>query len=141
MLSELRGSAGTTELDGLPVRTVQHRAAEPIGVPALLELAAELYADDDPLAIGGEGERPLLEVSGGGRGLDAEFELRIAVPLTDDADLDLARVDDELAITVDGRRRLVALPAALRRCVVTGAEVDARGLAVRLRPDPELWLR
>jgi arsenite-transporting ATPase len=141
VLAELRGSAGTTELDGLPVRTVQHRAAEPIGVPALLELAAELYADADPLDTGGAGGRPLLEVTGGGRGLDAEFELRIAMPLTDDADLDLARVDDELAITVDGRRRLVALPAALRRCVVTGAEVDDSGLAVRLRPDPELWMR
>jgi arsenite-transporting ATPase len=141
VLAELRGSAGTSALDGLPVRTVEHRAAEPVGVPALLELAAELYADAGPLDDGGEPERPLLSVSGGGRGLDAEYELRIALPLTEDAELDLARVDDELAITVDGRRRLVALPPALRRCVVTGAEVDDSGLAVRLRPDPELWMR
>ncbi|GDY30374.1 ArsA family ATPase [Gandjariella thermophila] len=142
VLADLRGSAGTSALDGLPVRTVEHRAAEPIGVPALLELAAELYAEADPLDDGGgEPGRPLLSVSGGGRGLDAEYELRIALPLSDDADLDLARVDDELAITVDGRRRLVALPSALRRCVVIGAEVDDAGLAVRLRPDPELWMR
>jgi arsenite-transporting ATPase len=83
----------------------------------------------------------MLEVSGGGRGPDAEYLLRIVVPLADDAELDLARVGDELAVTVDGRRKLVALPSLLRRCVVIGAEMDQTGLAVRFRPDPDLWMR
>ena len=34
----------------LPVRTVEHAAAEPTGVGALLALAADLWGDDDPTA-------------------------------------------------------------------------------------------
>ena len=53
----------------------------------------------------------------------------------------LARVGDELALTVDGRRRLIPLPPLLRRCVVTGAAVDDAGLVVDFRPDPAVWPR
>ena len=108
-------------------------------MPALLELAEELYADGDPLD--GADTIPLLSVAGGGRGLDAEYQLRLSLPLSSDAEVELARVDDELAVMVDGRRRLVALPAVLCRCQVTGAEVDGEGLLVRFRPDPRLWMR
>ncbi|HEX4704403.1 MAG TPA: ArsA family ATPase [Pseudonocardiaceae bacterium] len=125
---------------GLPVRTVPHLAVEPIGGAALRELAAELYGDADPLGDS-VAATPLLTVSGGGVGLDGRYELRIAVPLTDDADVDLARVGDDLALTVDGRRRVVGLPSVLRRCQVTGADVDAGGVVVRFRPDPTLWPR
>ncbi|GGN18980.1 arsenic-transporting ATPase [Lentzea pudingi] len=131
------------ELTGIgEIRTVDHRASEPVGVLALLEVAGQLYGDTDPLPVaepapGGSGS--LLEVSGSGRGLDARYSLRIALPLADDTELDLARVGDDLALTVDGRRRLVALPSLLRRCIVTGAEMDSGGVTVGFRPDPSLW--
>lgn len=124
----------------VPMRTVPYLAAEPVGVPALLALADELYAEDDPLDTA-VGAVPLLSVSGSGAGLDARYELRIAVPLGGDADVDLARVGDELALTVDGRRRLIMLPPVLRRCEVVGAEVDGEGVLVRFRPDSALWPR
>ncbi|WP_329793824.1 ArsA family ATPase [Lentzea sp. DG1S-22] len=130
VLAELTGIGG--------IRTVDHRAAEPVGVPALLEVAAQLYGDEDPLP-GAAVPESLLEVSGSGRGLDARYSLRIALPLSDDTDLDLARVGDDLALTVDGRRRLVALPSLLRRCIVIGAEMDSGGVTVEFRPDPSLW--
>ncbi|MGH3628377.1 MAG: ArsA family ATPase, partial [Sciscionella sp.] len=120
-----------------PLRTVEHRACEPVGLPALLQLADALYGGCDPLAAGNPDLPPLLSVTGGGRGARSEYQLRITVPLQPDADLDLARVADDLAITIDGRRRLVALPAVLRRCVVTGAESDEGGLVVRFRPKAE----
>jgi arsenite-transporting ATPase len=127
------------ELTGIgEIRTVDHRASEPVGVPALLEVAAQLYGDEDPLPGAGVSES-MLEVSGSGRGLDARYSLRIALPLADDTELDLARVGDDLALTVDGRRRLVALPSLLRRCIVTGAEMDSGGVTVGFRPDPSLW--
>ena len=45
--------AELSELDtGPPVRVVEHRAAEPVGLPALRSLADELYGDADPLAGG-----------------------------------------------------------------------------------------
>lgn len=134
VLAELSGATD------VPVRPVPHLAAEPVGVPALLDLAEAVYPDGDPVGAAGERE-PLLTVESSGTGLAAEYALRIAVPLADDADVDLARVGDELALTVDGRRRLIALPSVLRRCRVTGADVDAGGVRVAFRPDPALWPR
>jgi arsenite-transporting ATPase len=135
VLDELAASAG------VPLRTVEHLACEPVGVPALLALAGELYGDDDPLGTEPVAPAPLLTVSGSGKGLDARYRLRIAVPLAGDADVDLARVGDELALTVDGRRRLISLPPLLRRCEVTGADVADDGVLVDFRPDPALWPR
>lgn len=119
-----------------PVRNVEHRATEPVGVPALLELADQLYGRDDPLTAGNSGAPPLLSVTGGGRTASAEYRLRIAIPLRPDVDLELARVSDDLAITIDGRRRLITLPSVLRSCVVTSAESDSEGVLVRFRPNP-----
>ncbi|CAM01016.1 arsenite efflux ATP-binding protein ArsA [Saccharopolyspora erythraea NRRL 2338] len=123
----------------VPLRTVEHRAAEPVGVEALRELADELYGGSDPLAAGED--IPDMQVTGGGRALDSEYSLRIALPLHEDAELDLARIADEIAVTVDGRRRLIALPAVLRRCVVTSAVAGDDGLTIGFRPDPDQWMR
>ncbi|EHR50438.1 arsenite-activated ATPase ArsA [Saccharomonospora marina XMU15] len=109
------------------LRSVEHRAAEPVGLAALLEIADELYGQASPLT-GEYDSAPLLRVSD----VDNGYELRIALPLSRDSVVDLARVDDDLAVTVDGFRRLLALPEALRPCRVVGAESDARGLLVRL---------
>jgi arsenite/tail-anchored protein-transporting ATPase len=117
VLAELRAS---TPLD---IGVVEHRAAEPVGVRALLELAGEL---PDPL-VRSHNPAPLLQVRSAGDG----YELLIALPLTDAADLDLARVGDDLAVTVDGVRRLIALPSLLRRHTVVDAEADANGLVLR----------
>ena len=123
----------------LPVRTVEHRASEPVGAEALLALGDELYGETDPLEVGAD--LPAMEVTGGGRALDSEYTLRIALPLHEDAEVDLARIADELAVTVDGRRRLIALPAVLQRCVVTSAVAGKDGLTVAFRPDPDQWMR
>ncbi|MDQ2585769.1 ArsA family ATPase [Saccharothrix yanglingensis] len=118
------------------LRTVGHRAAEPVGTAALLDVAEGLYRGRDPLE-GEADDGPLLEVVRTG---EREYTLRVALPVGD-SELDLARVGDDLAVTVDGRRRLVALPSLLKRCLVTGAELDDTGLAVRFESDPDLWMR
>jgi arsenite-transporting ATPase len=96
-------------------------------VPALLALADELYGADDSLGVAGPYATPLLSV----RTVDGGYELTVALPLTDGSDVDLARVGDELAVTVDGVRRLVALPVLLRRHVVTDAVTGPAGLVLR----------
>jgi arsenite-transporting ATPase len=121
VLSEL--DASTT----LPMPRVEHRAAEPVGVPALLALADELYGDADPLGTAGPYAKPLLSV----RSVAGGYELTVALPLTDQSGVDLARIGDELAITVDGVRRLVALPVLLRRHTVTDAVTTPAGLVLR----------
>ncbi|QRP44050.1 ArsA family ATPase [Amycolatopsis sp. FDAARGOS 1241] len=107
---------------------VEHRAAEPVGAAALAELARELYGTRDPLSGNGKPVTPLLQVTPDGDG----FQLRVAIPLQREADVDLARVDDDLAITVDGFRRLITLPETLRPCRITGAESDGGGLVISL---------
>lgn len=106
---------------------VEHRAIEPVGLPALLEIAEELYGDGDPLlGAGGDQASPLLELSE----VDGGYRLRVSLPLGRDTGVELARVDDDLSITVDGFRRLVALPERLRAYRVTGAESGPGGLVV-----------
>ncbi|WP_034272784.1 ArsA family ATPase [Haloechinothrix halophila] len=118
--------AGAAGLSG--VRLVEHRASEPVGLEALAEIAKELYGGGDPLAGEADDVAPMLRITESDEG----YRLRIALPLAPDADVDLARIDDDLAITIDGFRRLVALPRLLRPCEVVGAETDAEGLVVLL---------
>lgn len=117
------------ELGGFQaVRTVRHRGAEPVGELALRRIGTELYGAAGPLEAEPAVRSPLMRVSE----TDAGYELRVAIPLEPDAAIGLARVDDELAVTVDGFRRLIGLPTALRSCRVTAAESDADGLLVYL---------
>ncbi len=135
------------DLPDVPVRTVEHRAVEPVGLAALRELAADLHgatpgADLSLDLSAGELPAPMLAVTHvGGTGLDTEYRLRLSLPLLDADAVELSRVDDDLAVTAAGHRRLVALPSVLRRCTVTGAEVDDAGLVVQFRPDPAVWMR
>ncbi|MEJ2870827.1 ArsA family ATPase [Actinomycetospora sp. OC33-EN08] len=127
---------------GVPVRTVAHRAGEPVGLEDLAELAQDLYGDDDPLD--GTCARPLMELrrtAGKGTSVDSEYALDLQVPGIGDAEVDLARIGDDLAVTVGGRRRTVALPPVLRRCEVTAADLDDDVLSVTFRPDPSVWMR
>jgi arsenite-transporting ATPase len=54
--------------------------------------------------------------------------------------LELTRVDDDLAVTIGGVRRLVALPSVLARCEILGARVATDELTVEFRPDPAVWM-
>jgi arsenite/tail-anchored protein-transporting ATPase len=127
----------------VPVRTVAHAAAEPTGVAALLALADELFDGDDPAAEPGPAA-PLLAVrrtAGTGTSAESEFELCLHLPGVGAGALDLARVGDELAVTAAGVRRLLVLPAVLRRCTATRARLEGDDLRVTFRPDPEQWIR
>ncbi len=135
VLAELAGMA-------LPVRTAAYTAAEPTGIPALLQVAASLYGADDPAAGTGGPQRPLLAVhrtAGAGGSADSAFELVMRLPGAAGAPLDLARVGDDLAVTAGGTRRMVALPSVLRRCAVTAARLQGDDLCVVFEPDPALW--
>ncbi len=70
---------------------------------------------------------------------ESEFELVLRLPGAAGAPLELARVDDDLAVTAGGTRRMVALPSVLRRCTVTAARLVGDELCVVFEPDPALW--
>ena len=68
--------------------------------------------------------------TGVGASADSEFELVLRLPGAAGAPLELTRVDDDLAVTAGGTRRIVALPSVLRRCTVTGARLAGDDLCV-----------
>lgn len=112
----------------LPIWRSAYLAREPVGVSALGEFAAELYSSADPFA-GPNGEPPLTM----GRDDDG-MTLRLRLPFAARCDVDLARHDDEIVVTVGSHRRVLALPAALRNADVLGAGVCDGQLKVRFRP-------
>jgi arsenite-transporting ATPase len=125
---------------GLPVWRSVYRSAEPVGVPALSDLATELYGGDDPLASP-TGEGP-FRIDRTDRGA----VLHLALPYVSRADVDLARNGDELVITLRGAdpgsgvgsyRRLLTLPAVLARYRTTGARVERGELQVRFEERAE----
>ena len=133
--------AEVAAMQDVDVRTAPYTAAEPTGVPALLEVADALYGHSDPAAPGEQGP-PLLRVdrtSGSGTSRDSEFELALRLPGAADGPLDLARVGDDLAVAVGGIRRMIALPSVLTRCTVVAARLDGDDLCVTFVPDPALW--
>lgn len=139
-------SAVVAELAALPVplRVAEHTAAEPTGLPALLELARGLYGTDDPAAAPDTPAAPLLQVNrtaGSGTSLDSAFDLVLRMPGVAGGPVDLVRLDDDLAVTTGGTRRMIALPPVLRRCTVTGAHVAGDDLCIAFVPDPAVWLR
>ncbi|SFT79165.1 arsenite-transporting ATPase [Actinopolyspora lacussalsi subsp. righensis] len=124
---------------GLPLHTVEHRATEPRGGDSLLRLGDEIYGETDPTS--GAERTPVIELDGSGSDSEARYTLRIAMPLSRQAEFDLARIGDELAVTVDGHRRLITLPSVLRRCVAVEADAGDDGVTVTFRPDPAQWMR
>jgi arsenite-transporting ATPase len=117
----------------LPVWRSPYRAGEPVGVEELAAFGAEAYGTTDPLAL--PPPRDLMSVTR----TDAGFELALDLPLADKRDVDLVRRGDELVVTVGSRRRVLALPSALRRCTVAGAALREGRLVVSFVPDPDLW--
>lgn len=130
--------AGVREAaDGIAVTVVEHVGTEPVGLAALGDIAVALgegaaaqpHRHPDPIAV-------TLE---SGTGLESVYAMRMYLPLVDPASLTLGRVEDDVLVGADGVRRRVRLASVLRRCVVTGAELDGAYLIIRFSPDPTVW--
>ena len=103
----------------LPVRFAPYSGAEPVGVDALLELAETVLGTSDPLDLGAVRATPGVQADG-----DRWF-LDVSVPGAALEDLDIAMTDDgDLVVDLGPHRRVIALPAVLRRCEVSGATLD-----------------
>jgi arsenite-transporting ATPase len=125
----------STSFEPLPILRARYQAGEPIGHAALAALGAEVYGEHDPLA--GAERDELMQVWREG----SDYVMGLRLPLVDKDTLDLARVGDELVVSVDGRRRLFALPSVFRRCRVAGARVESGQVRIRFTPDPDSFAR
>ncbi len=119
MLAEVEASFAP-----LPVLRSPYRAAEPVGVAELGAFAAEAYssAGGDPCALLAQTETMTIRNVASGPA-ESRYVLSLALPLADKRDMDLRRKGDELVLTVAGHRRQLALPSALQRCTIAGAQL------------------
>lgn len=121
-----------------------YAAAEPIGLDALVAFATATYGtgdagaseSPDPLAVSATADPLTVE-----RVNAEEFVMSISLPHADRGEVELVRKGDDLVVTVGRYRRVLALPSALRRCVVDGAALRDGALRVRFSPDPQVWTR
>jgi arsenite/tail-anchored protein-transporting ATPase len=124
------------DLAPLPVLTATYLDREPTGLAALAALGADLLGDVDGAALAADPAvtRPMRVEP-----LGEDFELVLELGLRSGAFPDLARLDDDLVVTVAGGRRVLRLPSVLRRCTVSGARVREGAVRVRFERDPDLW--
>ncbi|AWZ25563.1 MULTISPECIES: ArsA family ATPase [Rhodococcus] len=121
----------------VPVIVCERRAAEPVGLAALEELATALRRD--ALVPSSETDEPVRVQQESGTGVESVYAMRMYLPLADPASLTLGRIGDDLVVGADGMRRRVRLASGLRRCTVSDAEFDGTDLVVRFVPDPAVW--
>lgn len=121
---------------GLPISRTPFLPEEPIGLDALDELAE----------LGGLGPlappAPTPDTRPGGLQVDRTrtgYRLRLPLPFVTADEVDLKRRESELIVAVGDHRRVLALPAALTRCVVSAARVTGGRLVVDFVPDEALW--
>ncbi len=118
---------------GLSLLSSPFLPGEPVGADALAELAGQWRREEGSTA-GSTGGMEVEPVRDG-------FELTLPLPLARADDVGLQRRGDELVISVGGHRRVLTLPAALQRCVVSGAVVRRGLLRIHFTPDEEVWPR
>ncbi|MFF1413265.1 ArsA family ATPase [Streptomyces sp. NPDC058289] len=118
--------------ESLPVLPVPHLGRDPHGPEDLAELA--------PAPAPATAPRPAWTVEDR-IAEDGVLLWRVPLPRAEKRELGLVRRGDELLLTVGPYRRIVPLPAALRRCTVSGAALADDELRIRFTPDPDLWPR
>ncbi len=116
------------DMSPIPVLTAPYRAAEPVGVAELRELAAEVYPEADPLSL------PPAEPPMRLERLGEQIVVLLRLPLAAKGDVDLAERGTELIVTVGSYRRVLALPSALQRHRIVGAGLAEGVLRVRFLP-------
>lgn len=125
-----------TTAAGVTVDVVEHVGREPVGLASLGEMAVALgnvWTEPKPHP------QSVTVVLESGSGLDSVYSMRMHLPLVDPSSLTLGRVEDDVVVGADGVRRRVTLASVLRRCVVSGAELDGTDLIIRFRPDSAVW--
>jgi arsenite-transporting ATPase len=91
----------------------------------LLRMADAIYGQRDPAERFYESSAQKVEKVG------AEYVLSLNVPFADRTEVDLARHDGELYVTVGSFRREISLPRVLANRRTLGASIDDGRLKVR----------
>ncbi|MFD5427882.1 ArsA family ATPase [Streptomyces sp. NPDC127084] len=124
---ESRSETGTG-----PLLSVAHLGRDPRGLDDLAALGAGL-------APGAAARPEPWDIQRAPSSGEDELHWVLPLPGAVKEELGLVRRGDELLITVGPFRRVLPLPAVLRRCTVSGAGLKDGELRVRFTPDPAVW--
>ena len=109
----------------LPVLRAHLAESEVVGLPALTELAAEVYGDTPPSARLHEGQPLRFE-----RVADGRRAILIDLPFVGKGELDVGRRGSELLVTLGPYRRALTLPDSLLDLPVSEAKLREGTLTV-----------
>ena len=109
----------------LPIFNVPLFDSEVVGRRMLLKMARAVYGDKDPSERMYEGSPQRIDKVG------QEYVLALKLPFVDRREVDLARHDGELLVTVGNYRRDISLPRALAQRDTVGATIEEGELRVR----------
>jgi arsenite-transporting ATPase len=108
----------------VPVLTARYFEEEVVGPAMLDRLGEELFAGLAPERVLHSELTQELTVE------DGFATLRLPIPFTEKAEIDLKKVGDELIVSVGGEKRTIILPSALADHRPSGASFDAGTLKV-----------
>jgi arsenite-transporting ATPase len=109
----------------LPILHVPLFDEEVVGERMLLQMAEAIYGQRDPTERFYTGASQRVEKVG------SEYVLVLKAPFVEREDIQLARQDGELFVTVGNYRREIALPRVLASRQTVGATIDAGELRIR----------
>ena len=112
----------------IPVRSAPFFDREVVGVERLRELAAAVYAGDDPTAHFYRGRPYAVARENGG------YAVSVDLPFTEKDQINLSRHADELVIDLGTWRRTLVLPRILVDAPTEGARFDDGTLKIRFGP-------
>lgn len=113
-----------TSFQPIPVLTARLFEREVVGKESLLDLAGDVYGEQDPSEILFSQETIRITRKGD------MHALHVRVPFSERGDVDLVRRDDELFIKVGAMKRSVALPQILKKRAVHSATLEDEWLKI-----------
>ncbi len=114
----------------LPILQVPLFDREVLGTEMLGRMADAIYGDRDPVEKFYVGTTQRIDKVGG------EYVLALKLPFVERSDIDLARHEGELYVTVGSYRREIALPRMLAQRETVGASIEDGELRVRFAKPP-----
>ena len=123
--------------DAVTVCELPHLGRSPGGVDDLAELAERVAPVPADAGAGGPAREPWTVEDR--LAADGVLLWRLPLPGATRESLTLVRRGDEVVVTTGPFRRVLPLPAALRRCAVAGARLAGGELSVRFVPEPGMW--
>lgn len=113
----------------LPLLRAPYYPTEVVGVPALSQLAHDLFGDNDPGTVFYTGKvQEIIELEDGG------YQLRLPLPFVAGTDVKLRKRGDEMFITIGSFKREMILPGVLSKRKAAGGRLHEGVLEINFLP-------